>query len=165
MSTPDMDSLILALTSALYSIRNYYDRTTGEVVTISDEFGAGELDGPSEHYELITPLSVSERFQIMEDFVESLDNEDVQDELNQALTEKGAFLRFDEALSRYPRVKTSGRSFARIRCHSMLAHGYASMGSSNKLPGHVDGSPVQGRVAGLARPLERYDVSRRWVFE
>ena len=122
MSTPDMDSLILALTSALYSIRNYYDRTTGEVVTISDEFGAGELDGPSEHYELITPLSVSERFQIMEDFVESLDNEDVQDELNQALTEKGAFLRFDEALSRYP---TRQDQWEKFRADKMSFHARA----------------------------------------
>ena len=139
MSTPDMDSLILALTSALDSIRNYYDRTTGEVVTISDEFGAGELDGPSEHYELITPLSVSERFQIMEDFVESLDNEDVQTSSIKLSPRKGHFSASTKPSVAIPRVKTSGRSFARIRCHSMLAHGYASMGSSNKLPGHVDG--------------------------
>ena len=102
MSAPDMDGLILAMTSALDSIRHYYDRETGEVVTLSEEFGTGRLDGPSERYVYITPLSVSERFQIMEDFVETLDNEALQDELNKTLSEKAAFLRFDEALSRYP---------------------------------------------------------------
>ena len=66
-----MDGLIEAMTSSLDSIRHYYHRDTGEVVTLSDEFGTGQLEGPAERYQLITPLSVSERFQIMEDFVES----------------------------------------------------------------------------------------------
>jgi len=102
MSVPDMDGLIEALTSSLDSIRHYYDRQTGEVITLSDEFSTGELEGPAERYEIITPLSVSERFQIMEDFVETIGNEALQDELNQALIEKGAFLRFDETMKRYP---------------------------------------------------------------
>lgn len=102
MSTPDMDGLIEAMTSSLDSIRHYYHRDTGEVVTLSDEFGTGQLEGPVERYQLITPLSVSERFQIMEDFVETLHNEALEDELNQVLTEKGAFVKFDEALKRYP---------------------------------------------------------------
>ena len=102
MTAPDMEGLIEAMTSALDEIHHYYDRETGEVIMLSDEFSAAELDGPPERYELITPLSVSERFQIMEDFVEALDNEALQDELNQALIEKGAFLRFDETMKRYP---------------------------------------------------------------
>ena len=97
-----MDGLIQAMTSSLDSIRHYYDRDTGEIVMLSDEFGAGGLDGPAERYEFITPLSVSERFQIMEDFVETLHNDALEDELNQVLTEKGAFVKFDEALKRYP---------------------------------------------------------------
>ncbi len=97
-----MDALIEAMTSSLDSIRHYYHRDTGEVVTLSDEFGTGQLEGPAERYQLITPLSVSERFQIMEDFVETLHNDALEDELNQVLTEKGAFFKFDEALKRYP---------------------------------------------------------------
>ena len=46
MSTPDMDGLIEAMTSSLDSIRHYYHRDTGEVVTLSDEFGTGQLEGP-----------------------------------------------------------------------------------------------------------------------
>ena len=97
-----MDGLIEAMTSSLDSIRHYYHRDTGEVVTLSDEFGTGQLEGSAERYQLITPLSVSERFQIMEDFVETLHNDALEDELNQVLTEKGAFVKFDEALKRYP---------------------------------------------------------------
>ncbi len=102
MSTPDLDGLIAAMTSALDAVRYYYDRETGETVMLSDEFGTGKLEGPANRYELVTPLSVSERFQIMEDFVETLHNDAFEDELNQVLTEKGAFLKFDEALSHYP---------------------------------------------------------------
>ena len=112
MSTPDLDGLIAAMTSSLDSIRHYYDRTTGEIVMLSEEFGTGQLEGPAERYELVTPLSVSERFQIMEDFVETLHNEALEDELNQVLTEKGAFLKFDEALSHYP---TRNRQWERFR--------------------------------------------------
>ena len=123
MVEPDLDGLISAMTSALDSIRLYYDRNTGEVVTISDEFGAAELEGPPERYELVTPLSVSERFQIMEDFVETLADEAVQDELNRALTEKGAFLRFDETLSRYPELDENWQRFRADRVSS-YAHAW-----------------------------------------
>ncbi|GMR24178.1 MAG: hypothetical protein BMS9Abin37_2691 [Acidobacteriota bacterium] len=107
-----MDGLIEAMTSSLDSIRHYYHRDSGEVVTLSDEFGTGQLEGPAERYQLITPLSVSERFQIMEDFVETLKNDALEDELNQVLTEKGAFVKFDEALTRYP---TRNKQWERFR--------------------------------------------------
>ena len=72
MPVPNLDVVIEALTSSLDSIKQYYDKSSGEVVSVSDEFGEAELDGPAERYLLITPLTASERFQIMEDFVESL---------------------------------------------------------------------------------------------
>ncbi len=102
MPAPNLDVVIEALTSSLDSIKQYYDKTSGEVVTVSDEFGETELDGPAERYLLITPLTASQRFQIMEDFVESLPNEALQDELNEALVAEGAFLRFEEVLKKYP---------------------------------------------------------------
>ncbi len=123
-----MDGLIGAMTSSLDSIRHYYDRDTGEVVTLSDEFGTGQLEGPAERYELITPLSVSERFQIMEDFVETLHNDALEDELNQVLTEKGAFIKFDEALKHYPtRNKQVGAlpfGPRRLTCPSVAARAW-----------------------------------------
>ena len=123
-----MDALIEAMTSSLDSIRHYYHRDTGEVVTLSDEFGTGQLEGPVERYQLITPLSVSERFQIMEDFVETLRNDALEDELNQVLTEKGAFVKFDEALKRYPTRNKQWEQFRADRVASrarawMLEHG------------------------------------------
>ena len=123
-----MDGLIGAMTSSLDSIRHYYDRDTGEVVTLSDEFGTGQLVGPAERYELITPLSVSERFQIMEDFVETLHNDALEDELNQVLTEKGAFIKFDEALKHYPTRTNSGSTSVRTASPHVSERGCKSMG-------------------------------------
>jgi hypothetical protein len=119
MPKADIDALIEALTSSLDSIVQYYDRETGEVVAISDEFGTGGLEGPPERYLVITPLSVSERYQIMEDFVETLGNESLQDELNEALIEKGAFLKFEQTLKKYP---TRNQQWQNFRNDKMRAH-------------------------------------------
>lgn len=102
MASPDLEGLIEALTSSLDTIQHYYDSSTGEVVALSEEFGTGELEGPPERYTPIHSLSVSERYQIMEDFVETISNQSLQDELNEALIEMGAFQRFEEVLKKYP---------------------------------------------------------------
>jgi hypothetical protein len=102
VAKPDLEGLIEALTSSLDTIRHYYDSTTGEIVSLSEEFGTGELEGPVERYTPIQSLSVSERYQIMEDFVETIPNQALQDELNEALIEKGAFQKFEEVLKKYP---------------------------------------------------------------
>lgn len=110
---PDVDELIEALTSSLDTIQQFYDRETGEVVAMSDEFGFGELDGPADRYVAISPLSVSDRFQIMEDFVETVENESLEDELNESLIEKGAFLKFEETIRKYPSRYEQWRAFKR----------------------------------------------------
>lgn len=102
MAIPDEDALIEALTSILDDIHYYYDKITGEVIALSEEFGTGELEGPATRYLPITPLSVSERYQIMEDFVDTLGNQSLQDELTEALIEMGAFQKFEEVMKKYP---------------------------------------------------------------
>lgn len=115
----NLEGLVEAFTSSLDSIAQYYDRQTGEVVTLSEEFGTGELEGPPERYVVITPLSVSARYQIMEDFVETVGNESLQEELNEALIEKGAFLRFESVLAKYP---TRHRQWTVFRADRVTAH-------------------------------------------
>ena len=102
MAIPDEDALIEALMSILDDIHYFYDRMSGEVIALSEEFGTGELEGPTSRYQAITPLSVSERYQIMEDFVETIGNAALQEELNEALIEMGAFQKFEEVLKKYP---------------------------------------------------------------
>ncbi len=110
---PDLDALIEALESPLDTIRNYYDRKTGEIVMISEEFGEGpaDIETNTERYLPVLPLSSNERFQIMEDFIDSLSDEVLQEELNTALIEKGAFQRFEAVLRRHPREWEQWRRF------------------------------------------------------
>ena len=113
-----MEGLIEALTSSLDTIRHYYDSSTGEIVALSEEFGTGELDGPPERYTPIHSLSVSERYQIMEDFVETIPNQALQDELNEALIEMGALQKFEEVLKNYP---TRYRQWQAFRSDKVMA--------------------------------------------
>jgi hypothetical protein len=122
MADPDLAALIEALTSNLDTIRHYYDSATGEVIALSEEFGTGELEGPAERYTPIQSLSVSERYQIMEDFVETIGNQSLQDELNQALIEIGAFQKFEEVLEKYP---TRRRQWQVFRSDKVLARAKA----------------------------------------
>ena len=122
MASPDLEGLIEALTSSLDTIRYYYDSSTGEVVALSEEFGTGELEGPPERYTPIHSLSVSERYQIMEDFVETISNQSLQDELNEALIEMGAFQRFEEVLKKYP---TRYRQWQVFRSDKVMARAKA----------------------------------------
>jgi len=102
VASPDFQGLIEALTSNLDTIKYFYDSSTGEVVALSEEFGTGELEGPRQRYTEVHSFSVSERYQIMEDFVETIGNQSLQDELNEALIEMGAFQKFEEVLNKYP---------------------------------------------------------------
>lgn len=122
MASPDLEGLIEALTSSLDTIRYYYDSSTGEIVALSEEFGTGELEGPPERYTAIHSLSVSERYQIMEDFVETISNQSLQDELNEALIEMGAFQRFEEVLKKYP---TRYRQWQVFRSDKVMARAKA----------------------------------------
>lgn len=115
----DLEALIEAFTSSLDAIAQYYDRGSGEIVSLSEEFGTGELEGPPDRYVVITPLSVNDRYQIMEDFVENVGDESLEEELNEALIEKGAFLRFEGVLAKYPARLQQWRAF---RTGKVTAH-------------------------------------------
>ena len=112
----DFDALVHAFESQLDSIRYYFDRDTGEVVMVSEEFGEGPGDASGDDTEggrflLIPPFTTNDQFQIMEDFVESLPDEALVEELNQALIGKGAFQRFEGALQAYPQRLEQWRRF------------------------------------------------------
>lgn len=112
----NLDALVHAFESQLDSIRYYFDRDTGEVVMVSEEFGEGPGDESGEDQDsgrflLVPPFTTNDRFQIMEDFVESLPDESLVEELNQALIGKGAFQRFEETLQRYPQRLEQWRRF------------------------------------------------------
>ena len=60
---------------------------------------------------MITRLWVSERYQIIEDFVETFGSESLQDELSEALIERRALLKFEKLLKRCPTRNQQWRKF------------------------------------------------------
>ena len=118
---PNLDAVIQAFESLLDGIQHFYDRDSKEVIMVSSEFGEEGLDveRQTDRYVSIPPLTNNERFQFMEDFVESLSNEKLEEELNLALIEKGAFQRFEEALSRYPGHR---EQWVRFRTEKVRTH-------------------------------------------
>ena len=129
-SPASLEALIHALESQLDTIQNYYDRETGEVVMVSEEFGEGpgDMETEADRYLHISPFTTNERFQIMEDFVESLPDDGLIEELNQALIGKGAFQRFEEALQKYPTRRKQWHSFRAAKVGTR-ANGSGSTGS------------------------------------
>jgi hypothetical protein len=130
---PSLESVVQALESQLDTIKHYYDRNTGEVVMFSEEFGEfgeepGDIDQQAERFLLIQPFSNNERFQLMEDFVEALPDEDLQEELNMALIEKGAFQRFEEVLEKYPNRKEQWRRFREDKVTARAIHWFRENG-------------------------------------
>ena len=113
VTRPNIEAVIQAIETQLDTIKSYYDKTTGDVVIVSEEFGEGapDIEQHKSRFVLIPALTSNERFQLMEDFIESLPNESLQDELNMALIEKGAFRRFEEVLRKYPTRQEQWRRF------------------------------------------------------
>ena len=129
-SPTSLEALIHALESQLDTIQYYYDRETGEVVTVSEEFGEGpgDMEAEADRYLLVSSFTTNERFQIMEDFVESLPDEGLIEELNQALIGKGAFQRFEEALQKHPNRRKQWHNFRTAKvnaraCEWLREHG------------------------------------------
>jgi hypothetical protein len=100
VASPDLEGLIEALTSNLDTIRHYYDSSTGEVVA-SRRSSEPAARGPRSATRRSTPFgerAVSDHGGLRRDHR----NQSLQDELNEALIEMGAFQKFEEVLKKYP---------------------------------------------------------------
>jgi hypothetical protein len=123
---PSLEAVVQALESQLDTIKHFYDRSTGEIVMIDEEFGQGseDMEAHSDQFILIPSITANESFQIMEDFVETLTDEELQEMLNQALIEKGAFQRFQDVLQRYPTRWSQWLSFRADRVKARALEWY-----------------------------------------
>jgi len=108
-----VDSLVQALESQLDAVSYYYDLTARQVVVINDELGEvpDDFDSSSGRFLIITPLSNNERYEIMEAFIELRPDEGLQEDLNRALIERGAFISFEKALEKYPSQRVEWKRF------------------------------------------------------
>ena len=103
------DELIMAFEDQSSEMQHFFDRETGEVLTVfteeMDAEDAARLDADPERYLLIEPVASWVGFEIMGDFVETLPESKARRELARALEQKRPFRRFKDVLLNYPSVE------------------------------------------------------------
>ena len=106
------DELITAFEDQSPEMQHYFDRETGEVLTVFLEkveemdFEEEErLEGDPCRYLRIEPVPSRTGFEIISDFVDTLPEGRIQRELDQALGKNRPFRRFKDVLRNYPEVE------------------------------------------------------------
>jgi len=103
------DELIMAFEDYGTDLQHFFDRQTGEVLSLleedMDEEDAERLDADPDRYLLIEPVPSSVGYKVMSDFVDTLPEGKVPRELARALRQKHPFRRFKDVLLNYPSVR------------------------------------------------------------
>ncbi|HYY69306.1 MAG TPA: UPF0158 family protein [Terriglobales bacterium] len=106
----DTEEMIMALEDH-GGPRYFLDVETGEIVWVADPPGREEddlaerIEDDPQRYRHIDPIPSSESFNVMAEFVDSLDNPEAQRALARALRGSHPFRRFKEALLSFPAIR------------------------------------------------------------
>ncbi|HEU4974383.1 MAG TPA: UPF0158 family protein [Baekduia sp.] len=163
METVSLADLALALEDHAEGHAWWLDMDTGEVVPY---FAGAALDaeGPSGHLVPIEPLPVEVGYGDMEDFVGFVRDVRARDLLERAITGRGAFRRFKDALLQYPELRQAWFAFHDARGerraiewlvdHELLDPDVAALALAERgdpepsdLPGLLDAQGLARRVA------------------
>lgn len=105
----DLQDLMMAFEHHSFEISHFLDLETGEILLVSEDETEKErqkiyekIDGESDRFAHIEPLSSHEGYRIMEDFINTVTDPQLQHDLSTAIRGKGAFRRFKDALYAYP---------------------------------------------------------------
>src|SRR3972149_2554227 len=107
----DLKEICILFEDSSCEHRGYLDLKTGEIVQIFDDImdpdEKEELDdkvdeGLGKRYITIPNAESHEGYQDMEDFIETVKEVKLKEKLYNAITRKGAFRRFKDALNSYP---------------------------------------------------------------
>lgn len=103
------DELIMAFEDYGTELQHFFDRQTGEVLSLleedMDEEDRERLDAEPDRYLLIEPVPSSVGYDVMSDFVDTLPEGKVPRELARALQQRHPFRRFKDVLLNYPAVR------------------------------------------------------------
>lgn len=104
-----LDSVLEAIESASDAFEYYLNKDTGEVVMLSDPIYTGEDDkelreeieeNRESYYQLPTKFDIHE-YSIMENFIEELPDGNKKEMVERAISGRGAFRRFKDAIYSY----------------------------------------------------------------
>ncbi len=98
----DWEALAIALENQLPDSHSFLDLENGRVVTFTGTVQPPEPPGPPERFLYIEPRPSREGYRSMQRFIETVEDEQLQRALSQALVGKGAFRRFKDLLLDHP---------------------------------------------------------------
>jgi hypothetical protein len=109
----DQEDIILALEDQDYSHQYYIDLENGKIFWFTEDNFEEDIDGYSqelidnnpERFISIDPIDSHESFQIMEDFIFTITNKNIQGKLDEALSRKKPFRNFKDELYKYTDVQ------------------------------------------------------------
>jgi hypothetical protein len=103
----DMGELVFAMQSHFSEMEHYLDLETGKIEAVSelavgDEELKERIEAEKGRYKYIEPIPSYEAYQLMEEFIETVEDENLKEKLYIAIDGKGAFRRFKNMLLNYP---------------------------------------------------------------
>lgn len=106
----NIEELLIALESQSESGEFFLDKNSGEIFVISDytddaDARREQLDKEPDRFLFIPPIASRVGWNIMDNFVQSLKNNDARTVLERALDGKKPFRRFKDELLRYPDIR------------------------------------------------------------
>ncbi|MGA1875023.1 MAG: UPF0158 family protein [bacterium] len=112
----EIPDLIEALENEWEGIYYYLDLLSGEIVKVSEDYCADETASQidysdSEKFLIIPPLSPEERIKIRENFLKLIDDENIRDKLELALTHRGPLRKFVEIVRSHDEVQRKWKQF------------------------------------------------------
>ena len=113
----DKESMVVAMEDHSDYMNWYLDKTTGEIVYPStDDFDdedelLDEIEEAPDRYLYIEPVSSHEGYNIMELFIESIEDDYARDVLERAISYKKPFSNFKQALIEFPDIRAKWFEF------------------------------------------------------
>lgn len=106
----DAGELLMAMEDHGGYATSYLDRQTGEILRISEydderEELQDKIEADESRYLYIEPIPSQESFEVMEDFIASVSDEEAKSTLEQAISRRRPFRNFKDAFYDFPQVR------------------------------------------------------------
>lgn len=132
-----MKKIRLVLDSILYYMEDasafanphYIDLVEGEVVSpdLDDDTAREDVEN-EERYFCIEPITSNEGYEIMQDFVASVESDEIRDHLIDAIEQKKPFRNFKDTITEYPDIESRFHKYKDNRLKDILRNQLAEHG-------------------------------------
>jgi hypothetical protein len=112
-----------------FASSHYIDLIKGEVVSpdVDDDITYEDVEN-SERYFCVEPITSDEGYEIMQDFVASIESDEIRDHLIDTLERKKPFRNFKDAITEYPDIETQFYEYKDNRLKDILRDQLAEYG-------------------------------------